>query len=135
MEPFSMYFRGPHWGIKASTIAIASLFSSAVQAQQPAAKAVQPSAVFVKTAEATRSSFCKNARLLSCLQLDRVKCEAQIGPAVNNCTKDAGPAFLTTQAEGLVSGYLTGCLLSAFLPANAQRSKEATSCIQQAGKK
>jgi len=27
-----MYFRGPHWGIKASTIAIASLFSYAVQA-------------------------------------------------------------------------------------------------------
>jgi len=129
-----MHFRRPHWG-RASTIAIASLFSTAVQAQQPMAKTVQPSAAFLKTAEAMRSSFCKSAGLLSCLQLDRTKCEAQIGPAINNCTKDAGPAFLTTQSEGLVSGYLMGCMLSAFLPANAQRSKEATSCIQQAGKK
>jgi hypothetical protein len=119
-------------GIKAPVIAIASLFPAAALAQQPAApKAVQPSAAFLKTAEAIRSSICKNAGLLSCLQLDRAKCEAQIGPAINSC----GAPVLTSQNEGLINGFLMGCTVSALLPANAQRSKEATDCIQRAGKK
>jgi hypothetical protein len=118
------------------SIGIASLFGRSVEAQQAATpKAGQPSAVFLKTTETTRASFCKNARLLSCLQLDQVKCQAQIAPIVNNCAKDPGPAILTSQLEGLIYGYLNGCILSAFLAANPQRSKEATACIQQAGKK
>src|SRR5262245_53764825 len=111
-------------------IGVVLLFDGSVLAQQAAtAKSGQPSAVFLKTTEATRSSFCKNARLLSCLQLDQVKCEARLAPAFSTCTKDPGPAILTSQHEALVQGYLTGCILGALLPANPQRSKEAVACI------
>jgi hypothetical protein len=122
--------------VRLVSVAIASLLGGSVQAQQAAPpKAGQPSAVFLKTTEATRAAFCRNARLLACLQLDQVKCQAQIAPIVNTCAKDSGPAISTTQSEGLVYGYLNGCILGAFLAANPQRSKEATACIQQAGKK
>jgi hypothetical protein len=122
--------------LRAAVIGTALMFPAAVQAQQSATPtAVRPSAVFVKTTEATRSSFCKNARLLTCLQLDQAKCEARIGPVVSTCTKDLGAGMLTSQNEALVQGFLTGCILGAMLPANAQRSKEAVACIQQAGKK
>jgi hypothetical protein len=122
--------------LKAAVIGIALLLPATVQAQQPAAPAgVKPSAVFLKTSEATRASFCKSPRLLACLQLDQAKCEARLAPVFSSCTKDPGAGILTSQLEALVQGYLTGCILSGMLPADAKRSKEATTCIQQAGKK
>jgi hypothetical protein len=73
--------------------------------------------------------------LLTCLQLDQAKCEARLAPVFSSCTKDPGPAILTSQLEALVQGYVIGCILGGMLPADPQRSKQATACIQQAGKK
>jgi len=116
---------------KAALIGTALISDGAALGQQSTAG--QRSEIFLKATQATRSAFCKSAGLLSCLQLDRPTCEARLKPIVDKCAKDPGAAG-TSQSEGLVRGYFTGCVLMGIL-AQHPRSKEAMACIQQAGKK
>src|SRR5262245_55968213 len=109
-------------------------FQALAQPQGPAASAAQPSALFLKTTETMRSSFCKTReRLLGCLQVAPADCETRISAAVDRCTKDPGAAA-TSQSEGFVRGYFEGCVLTAFLPPDPAAQKEAMACVQQAGK-
>ena len=115
----------------AAVIGMALIPDGAALGQQSTAG--QRPDIFLKATQATRSSFCKSADLLSCLQLDRATCEARLKPIVDKCAKDPGAAG-TSQSEGFVRAYFTGCALMGFL-AQHPRSKEAMACIQQAGKK
>ena len=116
---------------KAAVIGMALIPDGAALGQQ--ATAAQRSEIFLKATQATRSSFCKSTGLLSCLHLDGATCEARLKPIVDKCAKDPGAAG-TSQSEGFVRGYFTGCVLMGFL-AQHPRSKEAMACIQHAGKK
>ena len=120
-----------NFAFKAAVIGMALTSHGAALGQSSTAG--QRSEIFLKATQATRSSFCKGADLLSCLQLDRATCEARLKPIVDKCAKDPGAAA-TSQSQGFVRGYFTGCVLMGFL-AQHPRSKEIMACIQRAGKK
>jgi len=113
-------------------VLIAGLFlGEAAQAQQPVASSAQQMRDGLM--RQTQASFCRSQGLLACLKLEKADCEKRIGPIMNRCLGPAGAAQ-PTQNEHFVRASLLGCVIAAFLSDNP-RAKEATACIQQAGRK
>jgi len=99
-------------------------------AQQPATAPAQD--LLSKVSRQTQASFCRSQGLLTCLKLEKAECDKRIGPIMTSCLKNPG-AMQTVQNENFVRSALLGCVLGAFL-GGSPHAKEATACIQRAGK-
>ena len=114
-----------------TVVLAASLWlTSAASAQQPTTGPAQD--LLTKVSRQTQTSFCRSQGLLTCLKLEKADCEKRIGPIMNGCLKNPG-AMQTVQNENFVRSALLGCVLGAFL-GGSPHAKEATACIQRAGK-